>query len=163
MSWGSWGDKSMCPSGMYAAGLSLKVEVYGFVDDDTALNGIRLHCVDRSKDSSSSRDYTSNESNVGKWGVWGRIKWCPSGYFKSFQLRVESSQGSGDDTAANNINFKCSGGQVLEGDSTDWGDWGNWSPTCEGKGICGIQTRVEPPLGRGDDTALNDVRMFCCD
>ncbi|CAM4663401.1 unnamed protein product [Leuciscus chuanchicus] len=98
-----------------------------------------------------------------RWGVWGRIKWCPSGYFKSFQLRVESSQGSGDDTAANNINFKCSGGQVLEGDSTDWGDWGNWSPTCEGKGICGIQTRVEPPQGRGDDTALNDVRMFCYD
>ncbi|XDV37956.1 hypothetical protein PO909_007473, partial [Leuciscus waleckii] len=131
--------------------------------DDTALNGIRLYCVDRSKGSSGSHDYTSIESDVGRWGKWTDIKWCSSGYLTSFQLRVESSQGDGDDTAANNIKFTCSGGEVLEGYSTDLGNWGNWSPTCTGKGICGIKTRIDEPQGRGDDTALNDVRMFCCD
>ncbi|CAM4664091.1 unnamed protein product [Leuciscus chuanchicus] len=92
------------------------------------------------------------------WGKWGLTQWCKtSGYLTAFMLRVESPQGSGDDTAANNIKFKCSGGAVLEGGSTTWGDWGEWSPMCEGKGICGIQTRIEEPQGLGDDTALNDV------
>ncbi|CAM4664127.1 unnamed protein product [Leuciscus chuanchicus] len=163
MSWGSWGFRSMCPSGTYAAGFSLKVERPIGRGDDTALNGIRLHCVDRSKESSGVHDYTSIESDVGNWGDWTDIKWCHSGHLTSFQLRVESSQGKGDDTAANNIRFTCSGGEVLEGDGTDWGNWGNWSPNCMGKGICGIKTRVEGSQGRGDDTALNDVRMFCCD
>ncbi|KAK7143012.1 hypothetical protein R3I93_014235 [Phoxinus phoxinus] len=161
--WGLWGGESMCPAGTYAAGFSLKVEPYGFFDDDTALNGIRLDCVDRSKDSSNLHVYASIESDVGGWGKWVRKQTCPSGYLTSFQLRVESDQRSGDDTAANNIRFTCTGGAVLEGDSTDWGDWGEKSLTCEGKGICGLQTRVEGRQGRGDDTALNDVRMFCCD
>uniref|UniRef100_A0A671PAD6 Vitelline membrane outer layer protein 1-like n=1 Tax=Sinocyclocheilus anshuiensis TaxID=1608454 RepID=A0A671PAD6_9TELE len=58
--------------------------------------------------------------------------------------------------------FICSQGHLLLGDGTHWGDWGDWSQTCQGKGICGIKTRIEMPQGRGDDTALNDVRMFCC-
>ncbi|XDV37981.1 hypothetical protein PO909_007484 [Leuciscus waleckii] len=162
MSWGSWGFKSMSPSGRYAAGFSLKVESYLlFGGDDTALNGIRLYCVDQSKD---SNDYSSIESDVGGWGEWTDVKWCPSGFLSAFQLKVESPQGKGDDTAANNIRFKCSGGDVLYGGGTNWGEWGFWSPTCEGTGICGIQTRIEQSQGsEGDDTALNDVRMFCCD
>ncbi len=57
--------------------------------------------------------------------------------------------------------FRCSEGE-LQGDGTNWGSWGGWSQACDGKGICGIKTLVEEPQGRGDDTALNDVRMFCC-
>ncbi|CAM4663455.1 unnamed protein product [Leuciscus chuanchicus] len=113
----------------------------------------------------STIDYYGLRPKTGckySWGDWTDIQWCPSGYLTAFQLRVESSQGGGDDTAANNIKFTCSGGAVLGGDRTDWGDWGEWSPTCEGKGICGIKTRIEGPQGIGDDTALNDVRMFCC-
>uniref|UniRef100_A0A673HCX3 Vitelline membrane outer layer protein 1-like n=1 Tax=Sinocyclocheilus rhinocerous TaxID=307959 RepID=A0A673HCX3_9TELE len=199
--WGSWGQREMCPTGTYAAGFSLKVEDPIGRGDDTALNGIRLHCVDLFQGSSHSyHDYASVQSDVGSWGrwtdikwcpsgfltafqlrveksqgdgddtafffSWGRwtdIKWCPSGFLTAFQLRVEKSQGDGDDTAANNIMFKCSRGSLLQGDSTHWGDWGPWSQTCEGKGICGIKTQIEEPQGRGDDTALNDVRMFCCD
>ncbi|XP_050948887.1 vitelline membrane outer layer protein 1-like isoform X2 [Labeo rohita] len=156
--WGSWGQRQMCPIGMYAAGFSLKVEdpIDG---DDTALNGIRLHCTKGS--SQSYHDYSSVQSDVGSWGRWTDIKWCPSGFLSAFQLRVERSQGNGDDTAANNIKFQCSQG-TLQGDGTGWGDWGDWSQTCEGKGICGISTRIEAPQGRGDDTALNDVIMYCC-
>uniref|UniRef100_A0A673HGR3 Vitelline membrane outer layer protein 1-like n=1 Tax=Sinocyclocheilus rhinocerous TaxID=307959 RepID=A0A673HGR3_9TELE len=162
--WGSWGQREMCPTGTYAAGFSLKVEDPIGRGDDTALNGIRLHCVDLFQGSSHSyHDYASVQSDVGSWGRWTDIKWCPSGFLTAFQLRVEKSQGDGDDTAANNIMFKCSRGSLLQGDSTHWGDWGPWSQTCEGKGICGIKTQIEEPQGRGDDTALNDVRMFCCD
>ncbi|RXN24612.1 vitelline membrane outer layer 1-like protein [Labeo rohita] len=121
--WGSWGYRDMCAEGTYAAGFSLKVE--NPIDgDDTALNGIRLHCTDLSKGSKAYHRYTSVQSDVGS--------------------------------------FQCSGGSILTGDGTDWGDWGSWSQTCQGKGICGIMTRVEEPQGRGDDTALNDVRMYCC-
>ncbi|XDV38014.1 hypothetical protein PO909_007556, partial [Leuciscus waleckii] len=68
-----------------------------------------------------------------------------------------------DDTSVNNIRFKCSQGSVLQGEGGPWGDWGYWSPSCKGTGICGIKTRVEEPQGMGDDTALNDVIMYCCD
>ena len=44
----------------------LKVERPIGRGDDTALNGIRLHCVDRFKESSGSHDYTAIESDVGK-------------------------------------------------------------------------------------------------
>ncbi|XP_043090328.1 vitelline membrane outer layer protein 1-like [Puntigrus tetrazona] len=157
--WGSWGHRDMCPIGTWAAGFSLRVEDPVGEGDDTALNGIRLHCV---HSSNSYHSYASVQSDVGSWGRWTEIKWCPSGFLIGFQLRVEPSQGNGDDTAANNILFKCTQGS-LAGEGTNWGFWGDWSQTCEGRGICGLRTRIEGPQGRGDDTALNDVRMFCCD
>ncbi|XP_067280090.1 vitelline membrane outer layer protein 1-like [Pseudorasbora parva] len=167
MSWGPWGQKEICPAGMYAKGFSLKVAGMweSLVGDNTALNGIRLHCIDPSQRSSGPyKDYATVQSDVGSWGKWSDIKWCSNGFLTSFQLRVETQQKNWDDTAANNIRFNCSGnGQTLEGFGTSWGDWGDWSEKCGGKGICGIKTRVEEPQGVGDDTALNDVHMFCCD
>ncbi|KAK7143005.1 hypothetical protein R3I93_014229 [Phoxinus phoxinus] len=160
MLWGTWRGRHMCPAGTYAAGFSVKVERPG--GDDTALNGISIYCVDRSRIVQSTQS-----SGIGNWGQWtSMVQWCPSGYLTSFQLRVESCQRDGDDTAANNIRFKCTGGDVIEELGTGWGNWGDygeWSPKCEGTGICGIQTRIEEPQGVFDDTALNDVRMFCCD
>ncbi len=59
--------------------------------------------------------------------------------------------------------FNCSGGAFLQGDGTDRGEWGDWSTACQGRGICGINTKIEEEQGMGDDTALNDVMMICCD
>ncbi|XP_043090323.1 vitelline membrane outer layer protein 1-like [Puntigrus tetrazona] len=163
--WGSWGHKEMCPTGTYAAGFSLKVDSapYAQTNDITALNGIRLHCIDNYRRSLNQyHEYSTVRSEVGSWGRWTDIKWCPSGFLRGFALLVEKPQNTGDNKAANNIAFVCSGGAVLIGSGTNWGEYGAWSKTCEGKGICGIKTRIEEPQGSGDDTALNDVTMFCC-
>ncbi|XP_019205469.1 vitelline membrane outer layer protein 1 [Oreochromis niloticus] len=156
--WGDWGATEMCPLGSYAVGFSIKVEASQGSGDDTAVNGIRLYCFDP-----SSKRRTTVQSAVGSWGDWTAVKSCESGYLASFMLRVESSQGVGDDTSVNNIKFICSGtGAQLEGDGMQWGEWGHWSRKCPKGAICGLRTRLEDPQGGGDDTALNDVQFFCC-
>ena len=43
------------------------------------------------------------------WGSWGHTEWCPHGTFANkFDLKIESDQGSGDDTALNAIRLLCS-------------------------------------------------------
>ncbi|KAF4098976.1 vitelline membrane outer layer protein 1-like [Onychostoma macrolepis] len=160
---GSWGEVEMCPRGTYAAGFSLKVDKPSS-GDNKGLTGIRLHCISPLRALLDLHDdYSSVRSEVGSWGEWTEIKWCPCCFLTAFKLRVESYQGFGDDTAANNIRFKCSQETELEGKGTSWGEWGGWSQKCERGGICGIKTQVEGPQGNGDDTALNDVIMYCCD
>ncbi|XP_028660102.1 vitelline membrane outer layer protein 1 homolog [Erpetoichthys calabaricus] len=154
--WGDWQFTDMCPEGMYARGFNLKVEEQQGRGDDTALNAIRLYC---SSSSSSYPDYYI-QSGAGRWGSWTNVQWCSYGFLTAFKLKVEKYQGSGDDTAANDIIFKCSNGDFIPGNGQIWGEWGETSNSCS-KGIRGIQTRIEEPQGDGDDTALNDVRFFC--
>ncbi|KAK2898144.1 vitelline membrane outer layer protein 1-like [Channa argus] len=159
-SWGDWGHIDMCPEGSYASGFSIKVERNQGSGDDTALNGIRLYCVNPNN---RVGPYTTVESSVGRWGEWTPVKSCSTGYLASFMLRVEPAQGDGDDTSVNNLKFICSGsGAQLEGHGMEWGSWGTWSNKCPKGAICGLQTRVESPQGNGDDTSLNDVQFFCC-
>ncbi|XP_044306692.1 vitelline membrane outer layer protein 1 homolog [Varanus komodoensis] len=160
--WGEWTWTEMCPEGSYATGFSIKVKEYGGgAFDDTALNGIRLFC---STEQTSHIMYTI-ESKVGDFGHWSGVRWCPrNGVLQSFQLQVEPEQGAlYDDTAVNNIKFRCSNGVILEESGGPFGAYSEWSKPCLNGGICGIQTKQEPYQGPvKDDTALNDVRLFCC-
>ncbi|XP_042312968.1 vitelline membrane outer layer protein 1-like [Sceloporus undulatus] len=152
--WGQWGPKHFCPKG-YAIAFSLKVEPFqGILHDDSSLNGIRLHCSDGSVVTSA----------VGPKGYWTLAKSCRrKNLMQAFRLRVSRPQVDGDDTAANNIQFKCSNGVRLRGKGLAWGRYGKWSKSCK-RGICGLQTKVDKGqrLGRVDATGLNDVRFFCC-
>ncbi|KAM7069541.1 vitelline membrane outer layer protein 1 homolog [Molossus nigricans] len=157
--WGDWAWPEMCPDGFFTSGFSVKVEPpQGIPGDDTAMNGIRLHCS-RGK---VERDSHVVESQSGRWGSWSEPLWCPhGGFLMAFSLRVEAPNTLGDNTAANNVRFRCSDGTELEGPGLSWGDFGNWSKPCL-KGICGLQIKIESPRGLRDDTAVNDVRFYCC-
>ncbi|KFQ92884.1 Vitelline membrane outer layer protein 1 [Nipponia nippon] len=146
--WGKWGRRQFCRYG-YANGFALKVEPSQFGRDDTALNGI---CHLQGAQTFLCLLFV-------RWGTWTSFQVCPGGYLISFSLRTEESQGGGDDTAANNIWFRCSDKTVLAGDGLSWGRFGPWSKSCN---LCGLQTKVEPPQGLQDDTALNNVKFFCC-
>ncbi|XP_067322399.1 vitelline membrane outer layer protein 1-like [Anolis sagrei] len=156
--WGKWGRAEFCYKGAYAIGFKLKVQSHydrRIYKDDTTLNAIRLRCSD-------GHHITSTE---GKRGDWKFFKFCSGKHLlKEFKLRVSKPKLFGDDTAANNIMFRCTNGNVLHGDGYNWGEEGRWSPPCR-KGICGLQTKVHQPgsLGSMDITGLNDVRFFCCE
>lgn len=51
-----------------------------------------------------------------RWGAWREPLWCPGGGFLvAFSLRVEVPVTPGDNTAANNVRFRCSDGTELQG------------------------------------------------
>lgn len=106
---------------------------------------------------------------VTNWGVWGTFDNCTAGTFvQAFQLKTEAYQGSGDDTALNGIRFYCgvrnSGSYTSVITSTEggWGTWGSVFSCGFGRGdIYGFQLNVEPYRESGDDTATNNLRVFC--
>uniref|UniRef100_A0A803THD4 Vitelline membrane outer layer 1 homolog n=1 Tax=Anolis carolinensis TaxID=28377 RepID=A0A803THD4_ANOCA len=152
--WGSWRKPEYCPKG-HLTSFSLQVEPsQGAVIDDTAANNVKFVCNEGFVLTGEAHDW-------GNFGFWSEP--CSSGHLTSFSLQVEPSQGAiYDDTAANNIKFVCNEGFVLTGEAHDWGKFGFWSEPCSSGAICGLQTKIEDSQGSGDDTALNDVRFFCC-
>ena len=87
-------------------------------------------------------------------------------------FRLYFFQGRGDDTAANSMKVRCrnfgsSGGlneRKMGNGNGHWGTYGGWSNTCaRNTAVCGIRTKIEGPQGRGDDTALNSIQLYCCE
>uniref|UniRef100_A0A8C8CZ14 Vitelline membrane outer layer 1 homolog n=2 Tax=Oncorhynchus tshawytscha TaxID=74940 RepID=A0A8C8CZ14_ONCTS len=156
---GNWTWPEMCPDKFFAVGFMVRVESEQYGLDDTALNGIRLICA---KDEDRSFLYTI-ESHTGFFGDWSDPQYCPRGVLTSFQLRVEPHQGLfSDDTAANNVRFRCSSNPTLAGAGLDYGEYSLWSQDCGDGGICGIETKMEEYQYGLDDSSLNDVRFHCC-
>ncbi|XP_009081566.1 PREDICTED: vitelline membrane outer layer protein 1 homolog, partial [Acanthisitta chloris] len=113
-------------------------------------------------------------SSGGPWGDWAWLDMCPKGSYTSgisfklqppwhpggFVLQVQAplQRLLNHGLAVTNTQFVCSDG--LEGLGSAWGQWG--SPPCP-MVVCSIQAWQETALGlKRDDTALNDLHLFCC-
>lgn len=74
--------------------------------------------------------------------------------------------------AASFITFKCQDLkrkkeeiqlEIPPGHGEPWGKYWFSSDSCPvGTAICGIKTKVQKEQGRGDDSALNNVKFYCC-
>jgi hypothetical protein len=166
--WGNWGDWQYCPKGSFAAGYTMRVEhSLGSEGDDTAVNGIKLYCVNQS----TGKRVAVITSHVGPWGSWREGASCEKGVLNSSAQSFEPHRDDIDDTATNSVRFKCTSGEVIQSaGSMPWGKWQDYQICPNRKilghiiqtAICGIQTRIEPKQGRGDDTALNGANYACC-
>ena len=117
---------------------------------------------------------TSN--SAGMWGSWGsnNFTYCPTDQVACGVItRVEGPQGGGDDTAMNAVRLVCCNSieplgamnkQQISSLEGGWGDWGLEDMCPAGKNIIGYRLRIEPNQGGGggnDDTALNDIELYC--
>ena len=164
--WGNWAQCfDWCDEGTssFASYAKLKSESpRGGSGDDTGLNAMELTCVQYN--SSPPVETTVLKSLQGGWGSWqARNDECGGQPIIGAKMMLEPKQGSGDDTAANRMAFKCASGTWIYPDSRT--AWGIWLPAQEcpaNTAVCGMRTRVEPSQGNGDDSALNGVELACC-
>ena len=135
--------------------------------DDTALNAIELVCSHPSR----SGIWGTLISLQGLQGDWTPRRTCNPGlYVTAFRLDVEADQGGGDDSAANNLRVQCrhldtaTGQYDLDGESpAPWGSIQLWSGSCPlNSAVCGLKTKVQRAKEGADNTALNNVEMYCC-
>ncbi len=94
--WGSWAYNK-CQRGAHMTHFRLKVEGWQGPSDDTSANAVNFWC---------SSAVEIGASNAGAWGGWGSWK---GGYSNAaicgVKEKMESPQGSGDDTALNDVQF----------------------------------------------------------
>ncbi len=157
--WGSWSAMQYCPEGSYAGGYSERIEGSQGSGDDTGLNAIAVECVNK-----ATGAWTDTLTpHAGFWGSWSQTRRCSvqGGFFTGSDLKFERPQGSGDDTAANAVDFYCNVGQAF-GPARGWGEWQPKASCPANTAVCGIQVRVEGTQGSGDDTAFNGLNIACC-
>ncbi|XP_039878621.1 vitelline membrane outer layer protein 1-like [Simochromis diagramma] len=97
-SWGDWTAVKSCETG-YLASFMLRVESAQGQGDDTSVNNIKFIC------SGTGAQLEGDGLQWGEWGHWSRK--CPKGAICGLRSRVEEPQGSGDDTALNDVQFFC--------------------------------------------------------
>jgi hypothetical protein len=131
--------------------------------DDTALNGIKLLCADI-WDTSQLRTV---DVHNGFWGSWRKAVCVPPNcYAIGIATRIERKQGSGgDDTALNGIkllyrNIRNLEAGIITVEKGVWGDWDGEASVEMDCLMCGLQVRMEQPVGEGDDTAMNGVKIL---
>ena len=161
--WGNWHGDVVAPNGCYVDGICVRYEAPIGSGDDTALNGIQMHVS-----SLPGRGESSNNVVVhpGHWGNWRPWVYAPDGYYiAGMRARFEPWQRGGDDTALNGIEAICCSFQnnAIKRVMVEKGNWGEWGPDAMvplGWCVAGLQVRVESPIGSGDDTAMNGIRLL---
>jgi len=106
--WGTLGDWQSCPDGEFLGSYAIKVEPEQRTKkDDSSANDVKFQCRQlSSSDTSSSSVLTSD--NGGPWGNWSQFSACPQGTaICGFQAKIQASQGDKEDTALNDLKFKC--------------------------------------------------------
>lgn len=165
--WGVWGPKDFCSMNSFVIGVRLKMD-HKHIGDNTALNAVQLVCT-----TMYVEDVDSVTSATGRFGEYGKINYCPSGFATGYQFRSQTGQGNArDDVAAVDFKLICNDingtmSYAIENDNR-WLSWGDWTQErhCPSKtAVCGIRTQVEE-LGdnvrKQDETTLNNVDVACC-
>jgi Vitelline membrane outer layer protein I (VOMI) len=161
--WGTWTNMEYCPAGQFAVGYRMRVEAFrgscsGNACDDTGLNAVELLCMSPSHGAQSTL-----RAHDGLWGDWNPTQSCGFGPMVGASLRIEPGQGSGDDTAADDMQGVClDSSTVVAPGGAAFGAWGGKVSCPSGSAVCGIQVKFEGSQGDNDDTALNGVRLACC-
>lgn len=161
--WGDWRKMADCPPNTWAVGYSQRVEAdQGKKKDDTALNSVKLVCAGVNR----SEPTTVISSHEGWFGTWASSPVCGAGqWLKAGRIRIEPRQGGDkDDTAANDVNFQCTDGtELTAGNGAPWGTWNEYQSCPDDTVVCGVEVRVESKQGDKDDTAMNGLRVRCCE
>ena len=105
----------------------------------------------------------------GFWGNWEKVSTCPDGHFVyGYRLRSEEQQNRGDDTALNDIELRCADKNLQEDYTSIYSSYssrGTFSPLtyCHGSDnpVIGFRMRMEARVRGGDNTAANDVDLYC--
>lgn len=126
--WGAWKNWYFPrKNGYLACGLRTKSEKkYGREKDNTGLNAIQfMYC-----NVNNPRQKLWAGAHPGIWGTWDAGQSCPNGYYINWmQMKFEKKQGSGDDSAANRLRFRCRNlrgrqtGVYYPKSKTNWGTW----------------------------------------
>ncbi len=168
------GPGRLCPKGSVAEGFRMKMEPYRALDDNSALNAVRLIC---------SGTETEAKSTEGHRGEWTEVAKCRKDDFIS-AVKIKSEHWLGwdrDDLGALDLEAECSSGVRLRHRRRPgwitarrgvWSDEARCPP--EAPAVCGLKVRLDEPGRRGglferepdlksDSAGLTEVQFKCCE
>ncbi|OWA51872.1 putative Vitelline membrane outer layer protein 1-like protein [Hypsibius exemplaris] len=106
--WGTWGKKFYCKNDEYAVGFQLRSEKDQGKGDDSAANNLRLLCGNIKNPKNIYTMLDQVEGDGMQWGDWTAVQTCPEMHVMcGLKVQVEEQQGSGDDSALNNLVASC--------------------------------------------------------
>lgn len=120
---------------------------------------------------SAKSEYCLESDPITNWGQWGNWDECGDNDFVyGFSVKVETYQGSKDDTMANGISFICGNGANLntKNITSSVERWGTWTPVhlCPKFGrkqnyVNAVRLLVQPPVHNDDDAATLAAEIRC--
>merc|ERR1711879_262845 len=164
---------TMCPSDRYICGVTTRYQEFKGDEvhlDDSALNGITIHCCDGYQEEYPlvvpvSQGFEGNTYNqfICEGNSFGNKFIC------GMKTRNHAPP-QNDNTALNGLAVQCCDKRnwsltdshiVIEGDFGDWQDDFYKCPL--DYFMCGLKVREQPDLaGNGDNTATNGIKAMCC-